>query len=74
MCFVPFKEKHLLSSWFSVSAARIVTLGSHGCDRGIECVEILCIDDVLPESECETIRTSRQFEYVLKWGTNLQPK
>lgn len=50
----------------------MVTLGSHGCDRGN--VGILCIDDVLPESECETIRTSRQFEYVLKCGTNLQPK
>lgn len=51
----------------------MVTLGSHGCDRGIECVDV-CTDDVLPESECETMRTSRQFEYVLKCGTNLQPK
>lgn len=70
MCFaqeIREEKNHLLSSWFPVSAAaRIVTLGSQGCDRGIECVEILCIDDVLPESECETIRTSRQFEYVLK--------
>lgn len=50
----------------------MVTLGSHGCDRGMECE--LCIDDVLPESECETIRISRQLEYVLKCGTNLQPE
>lgn len=65
------KKEHSLSSWFAVSEARIVTLGSHGCDRGS--VGILCIDEVLPESECVTIRTSRQFEYVLKCGTNLQP-
>lgn len=51
----------------------MVTLGSHGCDLGMDCDEILCIDDVLPESECDTIRISRQFEYVLKCGTNLQP-
>lgn len=52
----------LLSTWLPVSVDRIVTFGSHGCGRGTDCAEAVCFADVLPESECETIRISRQFE------------
>lgn len=61
---------NLLSFGFSLFDVRMITFGSNGCDRVVACV-IFEIDDVLPASECDTIRISRQFEYVLKCGTNL---
>lgn len=59
----------MLSEW------RNITLGSHGCDFGAELKPI----DELPdepfefESDRETMRTSRQFEYVSKCGINFDP-